>query len=119
MGILETTPGVKDVIDEIDEAPTSPNDDRLRVALAPSIYGTSALQKYALDPQAPIRIVVENSSRRTLRCCHEQTGQAGGLYEGKLCPRCVQRERQHHGGLGSGSLNAEVPSRAPGPGPSR
>jgi len=53
-------PGVKDVIDEIDEAPTSPNDDRLRVALARSIYGTSALQKYALDPQAPIRIVVEN-----------------------------------------------------------
>jgi osmotically-inducible protein OsmY len=60
LAIVETTPGVKEVIDEIDVAPTSPNDDRLRVALARSIYGNSALQKYALDPQAPIRIVVEN-----------------------------------------------------------
>jgi hyperosmotically inducible protein len=60
IAIVETTPGVKDVIDEIDVAPTSINDDRLRIALARSIYGNSALQKYALDPQAPIRIVVEN-----------------------------------------------------------
>ena len=41
-------------------APTSTTDDRLRIALARSIYGNSALQKYAIDPQAPIRIVVEN-----------------------------------------------------------
>jgi osmotically-inducible protein OsmY len=60
IAIVQTTPGVKDVVDEIDVAPTSPNDDRLRVALARSIYGNSVLQKYALDPQAPIRIVVEN-----------------------------------------------------------
>ena len=62
LAIVETTPGVKDVIDEIDVAPTSINDDRLRVALARSIYGSSVLQKYALDPQAPIRIVVENGN---------------------------------------------------------
>jgi len=62
IAILETTPGVKDVIDEIEVAPTSINDDRLRIALARSIYGNSALQKYALDPQAPIRIVVENGN---------------------------------------------------------
>ena len=60
IAIVETTPGVKDVIDEIEVAPTSINDDRLRIALARSIYGSSALQKYAVDPQAPIRIVVEN-----------------------------------------------------------
>ena len=60
IAIVETTPGVKDVVDEIEVAPTSINDDRLRVALARSIYGNSALQKYGLDPQAPIRIVVEN-----------------------------------------------------------
>jgi hyperosmotically inducible periplasmic protein len=59
---VETTPGVKDVIDEIEVAPTSINDDRLRIALARSIYGNSALQKYAMDPQAPIRIVVENGN---------------------------------------------------------
>lgn len=62
IAIVETTPGVKDVIDEIDVAPTSINDDRLRIALARSIYGNSALQKYAVDPQAPIRIVVENGN---------------------------------------------------------
>jgi hyperosmotically inducible periplasmic protein len=62
IAIVETTPGVKDVIDEIEVAPTSINDDRLRIALARSIYGNSALQKYALDPQAPIRIVVENGN---------------------------------------------------------
>jgi osmotically-inducible protein OsmY len=28
--------------------------------LAQAIYGSPVLQKYALDPQAPIRIVVEN-----------------------------------------------------------
>lgn len=60
IAIVETTPGVKDVVDEIDVAPTSIYDDRLRVALARSLYGHSALQKYAIDPQAPIRIVVEN-----------------------------------------------------------
>jgi osmotically-inducible protein OsmY len=62
IAIVETTPGVKDVIDEIDVAPTSINDDQLRIALARSIYGNSALRKYALDPQAPIRIVVENGN---------------------------------------------------------
>jgi hyperosmotically inducible protein len=62
LAIVETTPGVKDVIDEIEVAPTSINDDRLRIALARAIYGNSALQKYALDPQAPIRIVVENGN---------------------------------------------------------
>lgn len=60
IAIVETTPGVKDVIDEIDVAPVSSNDDSLRVALARAIYGSAPLQKYALDPQAPIRIVVEN-----------------------------------------------------------
>jgi len=60
IAIIETTPGVKDVIDEIDVAPLSGVDDELRVRLARTIYGHSSLQKYALDPQAPIRIVVEN-----------------------------------------------------------
>jgi len=62
IAIVATTPGVKDVIDEIDVAPTSMNDDRLRVAIARSVYGSSTLRRYALDPQAPIRIVVENGN---------------------------------------------------------
>ena len=62
IAIVETTLGVKDVTDEIDVAPVSLFDDELRVRLARAIYGHSALQKYALDPQAPIRIVVENGN---------------------------------------------------------
>jgi len=60
IAIVETTPGVKDVIDEIDVAPVSIVDDQLRIRLARAIYGHAALQKYAVDPQAPIRIIVEN-----------------------------------------------------------
>jgi len=62
IAIVETTPGVKDVTDEIDVAPVSNFDDDLRVRLARAIYGQSSLQKYALDPQAPVRIVVENGN---------------------------------------------------------
>jgi osmotically-inducible protein OsmY len=60
LAIVETTAGVKEVIDNITVAPTSNFDDELRVRLARAIYGHPALQKYAIDPQAPIRIVVDN-----------------------------------------------------------
>ena len=62
IAIVETTPGVKDVTDEIDVASVSNFDDELRVRLARAIYGHCGLQKYALDPQAPIRIIVENGN---------------------------------------------------------
>ena len=60
LAIVSTTAGVKEVVDEIDVAPVSINDDRLRVQLARAIYGDTNLKKYAIDPQAPIRIIVEN-----------------------------------------------------------
>ena len=62
LAILATTAGVKDVVDEIGVAPASILDDSLRIRLARAIYGDPALRKYALDPQAPIRIVVENGN---------------------------------------------------------
>lgn len=62
IAILETTSGVKDVVDEINVAPISTFDDQLRIRLARAIYGHPSLQMYALDPQAPIRIVVENGN---------------------------------------------------------
>lgn len=62
IAIVATTAGVKDVIDEIGVAPTSITDDNLRIRLARAIYGNSSLRKYAIDPQAPIRIVVENGN---------------------------------------------------------
>lgn len=60
IAIVETTPGVRDVVDEITVAPLSSFDDQLRIRLARAIYGHTNLSKYAMDPQAPIRIVVEN-----------------------------------------------------------
>lgn len=60
IAIVETTPGVRDVVDEISVAPLSSFDDQLRIRLARAIYGHTSLQQYAMDPQAPIRIVVEN-----------------------------------------------------------
>lgn len=62
IAILETTPGVKEVVDEIDVAPTSIYDDDLRIRLARAIYGQPSLQMYAIDPQAPIRIVVKGGN---------------------------------------------------------
>ncbi len=55
---VENTPGVKGLVDKIDVAPASNFDDDLRVAIARKIYGSMPM--YANDPQAPIRIVVEN-----------------------------------------------------------
>lgn len=60
IAIVETTPGVRDVVDEITVVPLSPFDDQLRIKLARAIYGHMSLRQYAMDPQAPIRIVVEN-----------------------------------------------------------
>jgi hyperosmotically inducible periplasmic protein len=60
LALIETEPGVKDVIDEIKVLAVSTFDDELRIKVARAIYGHPALQRYAIDPQSPIRIVVNN-----------------------------------------------------------
>ena len=60
LSLAANYPGVKDVVDNIEVAPLSPNDDRIRLAEARSIYGFPTLNKYALDPAKPIRITVVN-----------------------------------------------------------
>ena len=60
LAIAETMPGVKDVIDNIEVAPVSNFDDDLRLRLYRAIYGDPSLSMYAMDPQKPIRIVVDN-----------------------------------------------------------
>ena len=60
LAIAETTLGVKEVVDSINVLPTSPMDDDIRIRVARAIYGHGSLSKYALDPQKPIRIVVDN-----------------------------------------------------------
>ena len=60
LAIVETTSGVKDVIDEINVLPTSNFDDDLRIRVARAIYGQATMRKYAIVPQKPIRIIVDN-----------------------------------------------------------
>jgi len=60
LSLVANTPGVKDVIDQLDVAPVSPDDDRIRLAEARAIYGYGPLNRYALDPAKTIRITVVN-----------------------------------------------------------
>ena len=62
ISLVENYPGVKDVIDNIEVAPVSPMDDRIRLAEARAIYGAPQLNKYAIDPAKPIRITVVNGN---------------------------------------------------------
>jgi hyperosmotically inducible protein len=62
VSLVANYPGVKDVIDNIDVAPLSPMDDRIRLAEARAIYGFPQLSKYAIDPAKPIRITVVNGN---------------------------------------------------------
>jgi hyperosmotically inducible periplasmic protein len=62
ISLAENYAGVKDVIDNIEVAPASPMDDRIRLAEARAIYGAMQLNKYAIDPAKPIRITVVNGN---------------------------------------------------------
>lgn len=62
LSLVANYPGVKDVIDNIEVAPVSPFDDRIRLAEARAIYGAPQLNKYAIDPAKPIRITVINGN---------------------------------------------------------
>src|ERR1700677_4170759 len=54
------TPGVKNVVNQVQVDPVSPMDDRSRMQLFRTIYGFPTLSKYAMDPAKPIRISVQN-----------------------------------------------------------
>ena len=60
LAVVEYTKGVRDVIDNIQVDPVSPNDDRIRVATFRAVYGYPLLNQYLLDPAKPIRIQVQN-----------------------------------------------------------
>lgn len=62
LSLVSYTPGVQDVIDEIDVDPPSPMDDRIRMNVARLIYGYPSLMKYSIDPVRPIRISVQNGN---------------------------------------------------------
>jgi len=62
LALVATTPGVKDMIDDIEVDPVSPMDDQTRMAVAHAVYGFPTLNKYAIDPAKPIRISVQNGN---------------------------------------------------------
>ena len=62
LGDASSMPGVKDVVDNIQVAPLSMMDDRVRFDTARAVYGYPSLLKYAIDPVKPIRILVQNGN---------------------------------------------------------
>ncbi len=60
LAIVACTPGVKDVVSQVNVLPVSRFDDSIRVRTARAIYRDSVLGRYASDPVHPIRIVVDN-----------------------------------------------------------
>ncbi len=62
LALVATTPGVKEMIDNIEVDPLSTMDEQTRFAVAHAVYGYATLNKYAIDPAKPIRISVQNGN---------------------------------------------------------
>jgi osmotically-inducible protein OsmY len=60
LSLVATTPGVKDMVNNIKVAPVSNFDDDIRIRATRAIYRDPVLSRYAIDPALPIRIVVDN-----------------------------------------------------------
>jgi hyperosmotically inducible protein len=60
--VVKSIEGVESVTNNIEVLPTSPNDDRLRVAVYRAVYGNASLQVYNQRYLAPIRIIVKNGN---------------------------------------------------------
>jgi hyperosmotically inducible protein len=60
--VVKDIEGVEQVTNNIEVLPLSPNDDRIRRAAFQSIYGHTALNRYALQAVPPIHIIVRNGN---------------------------------------------------------
>jgi len=60
--VVKDIEGVQNVTNNIEVLPLSPNDDRVRMAVFRSIYGHTALNRYALNAVPPIHIIVKNGN---------------------------------------------------------
>jgi hyperosmotically inducible protein len=56
---VKKTPGVEQVINEIEVLPVSPEDDRIRLAVARAIYRSDALERYGFQTNPSIHIIVK------------------------------------------------------------
>jgi hyperosmotically inducible protein len=52
--------GVQSVVNNIEVLPTSFHDDRIRLAVARSIFTNSVLDRYAMQANPPIHVIVRN-----------------------------------------------------------
>jgi len=59
VGVTKNQKGVRGLVNQIRLLPASIFDDDIRARAARAIYGDPVLRRYAIDPGAPIRIVVE------------------------------------------------------------
>ncbi len=62
LALVDATPGVKDVVNNVKVAPSSMSDDQIRVSALRAIYRDPVLRRYAIDPARPIRIVVDRGT---------------------------------------------------------
>lgn len=60
MAIINSTPGVKGVVNHMKVDPVSPMDMQLRRAVYRAVYSSPFLTNYAINPNKPVRIQVEN-----------------------------------------------------------
>jgi hyperosmotically inducible periplasmic protein len=60
--LANNTPGIKDVVNDTKVAPASFFDDEIRIRALRAIYRDPVLNRYAIDPAKPIRIVVDHGS---------------------------------------------------------
>jgi hyperosmotically inducible protein len=60
--VVKDIEGVEQVVNNIEVLPTSPNDDRIRIAVYRAIYGHNALYRYGLAAVPSIHIIVKNGN---------------------------------------------------------
>jgi hyperosmotically inducible protein len=58
--VVERIEGVERVVNNIEVLPLSPFDDRVRMAVARSIFGYGPMYRYAMGANPPIHIIVKN-----------------------------------------------------------
>lgn len=59
---VKSLEGVEKVINQIEVLPLSPNDDRIRIAVARAIFNHPVLQQYAIRAVPPIHVIVKNGN---------------------------------------------------------
>jgi hyperosmotically inducible protein len=60
--VVKDIEGVRQVTNNIEVLPLSPNDDRIRRASYRAIYGSTGLDRYGLQAVPPIHIIVKNGN---------------------------------------------------------